>query len=633
MRRIASHAVTAAVVTAALVAPLLVAAAPSKVLLAQPAGATSASATAASSAAASGAPAPAMGDEEKKSAAIEHFGRGVEQLQNGSYDSALAEFTASLDLYPTKNARKNAAICLRELKRYDEALEMYQRLLQDFGSKLSPADLDIVNKAIEELKELTGTLTINSSIAGATVVIDGKERGKTPLSGPVLVSSGTRVVRVTKEGYVPFEAKESVAGKTNVTVDATLEALARSGRLKVIESANKVLDVVVDGAVVGKTPYEGALEPGPHAVLLRGEGRLGTQPAAAAITVDQTTVVRLSAEELEGDARIDSDPSSATVVLDGVLLGQGTWEGHLRAGSHKVDLSAEGYFGASKTFDTGKDKPAVVKVTLDRDESSPFWAKGRRRPLLIGVFGSFAYGKSLGGDYESSCGSGCSGHSGPLGILAGVRGAYALENGLAIELDLGFAYLHMKNSRNTTLLGDGGPVPVNISDDVTAAAPLFGVGLSYPFVRSPVSISGALTVGLMLAKVKEKRSGTVTTDNDPTERALNSPTTDPVSKAIPFFLPEIRIGFPIGDRFVIGIGLGVLIGSTDARPKVQQSVPPSPNDFTVGKDPLTGAPTKVPSGATYNGKAIGFLPRGNTSESAIGTFILPEASLFARLAF
>ena len=45
------------------------------------------------------------------------------------------------------------------------------------------------------------------------------------------VNAGTRFVRVVKEGYAPFEAKPSIAGKSTVQIDARLEQLVRAGKL------------------------------------------------------------------------------------------------------------------------------------------------------------------------------------------------------------------------------------------------------------------------------------------------------------------------------------------------------------------------------------------------------------------
>jgi hypothetical protein len=59
----------------------------------------------------------------------------------------------------------------------------------------------------------------------AEVIIDGNERGKTPLPGPLMVSAGTdHMIRIDRAGEVLHERKVRVAGQQTVTVDIAKEA-------------------------------------------------------------------------------------------------------------------------------------------------------------------------------------------------------------------------------------------------------------------------------------------------------------------------------------------------------------------------------------------------------------------------
>src|SRR5215216_5454099 len=74
--------------------------------------------------------------EKRKEEAKVRFQRGLELVQNESWDAALAEFLASRKLFPTRVALKNAALSLRQLKRSVEALAMYNELLSSFGAAI-----------------------------------------------------------------------------------------------------------------------------------------------------------------------------------------------------------------------------------------------------------------------------------------------------------------------------------------------------------------------------------------------------------------------------------------------------------------------------------------------------------------
>ena len=197
--------------------------------------------------------APDADADPKKAEARSHFETGLKLFNDQSYDAALAEFKQSLASFPTRSALQNAAVTLKKLKRFDESADAFDRLLVDYPN-LTPEERTFVETEKKELVAYVATLDIRVVEPDATVLVDGTERGKTPLGKPVRVSAGSRFVRVIKEGYVPFEQRVDVAGRTNVVVNAKLGALLRGGRLRVTEDAGTAVDVLVDGVVVGKSP-------------------------------------------------------------------------------------------------------------------------------------------------------------------------------------------------------------------------------------------------------------------------------------------------------------------------------------------------------------------------------------------
>src|SRR5688572_6218435 len=214
--------------------------------------------------------------QQRKDEAKSRFEKGMTLFDKKVWDAALAEFLESRAAYPTRSNTQNAAICLRNLNRYDEALDMFDALVKEFPN-MPPADRQAVEKELKELEALVGTIEIRTKEEGAQITIDGRERGHTP-STPLRVSSGSHVVRVFKEGFAPVEKRVEVASRQNVIFDARFDVLTQSGRLSVVEDGNKAAEVLVDNIVVGKAPWQGLVAVGDHVVFLRGEGNLGTQP-------------------------------------------------------------------------------------------------------------------------------------------------------------------------------------------------------------------------------------------------------------------------------------------------------------------------------------------------------------------
>src|SRR5690242_6405217 len=111
-------------------------------------------------AAAPAADAPPDDLEKRKEEAKLRFQRGLELVQNESWDAALAEFLASRKLFPTRVALKNAALSLRQLKRSVEALAMYDELIATFGGSIPPEERKTIDDAIAQLKLAVGEVQI-----------------------------------------------------------------------------------------------------------------------------------------------------------------------------------------------------------------------------------------------------------------------------------------------------------------------------------------------------------------------------------------------------------------------------------------------------------------------------------------
>jgi hypothetical protein len=347
--------------------------------------------------------APAEGEqgvEARKTEGQKYFEKGLALSDEGSWDAALAEFLRSRATYPTRAATKNAALCLRKLRRFDEALDMFEELLK--FPNLSAEDRQLSERSIGELQGLVGTLVIEAAEPGASLVIDGLYRGTLPLSSPLRIGVGSHEVRAYKEGLDPFGATVEVTGKQQAVV--RLRSLSTGGRLKVTEQHGRVLDLVVDGSVVGKTPWEGPVAVGEHLVLLRGninldalpecapsdEGaaagkpaalrgniELGTQPVSVPIRLREVTKLTLTAEELDTSIRIEPTPAGASVAIDSVVVGRGTWEGRLRVGAHKVEVTADGFLPETRQVRLERRKRQVLSIELSRNLRSAAWLTPR----------------------------------------------------------------------------------------------------------------------------------------------------------------------------------------------------------------------------------------------------------------
>src|SRR5262249_9748907 len=207
-----------------------------------------------------------------------------------------------------------------------------------------------------EMRSIVGEVSVSFAPPGASISIDGLPRGQVPLLAPLRVAAGRHVVRVAKTGFAAFEASIIVAGGQGERVAARLEPLRPSGRVRIAEQGGRALDVLVDGSRMGESPWEGPLLPGPHVVVLRGEGNLGTPPVQLTVEVDRTTPLTLAAEELDAALRVEPVPMNASVAIDGVTVGRGIWDGRLPAGVHRVEIAAPGFFAEARRLGLAPDR-------------------------------------------------------------------------------------------------------------------------------------------------------------------------------------------------------------------------------------------------------------------------------------
>ena len=517
---------------------------------------------------ASPAPTPAAQggeDQGKKDAAREHFQKGLTLFDEEAWDAALVEFMTSRSTYPTRSATKNAALCLHKLHRFGEALAMFEELLA--FPNLPAEDRQLAEREVKTLRALVGTITLAASEAGASVTLDGRDQGAAPLAGPIRVDAGTHTLRVYKDGFEPFEARLQVLGGQAQEVRATLRPLMQAGRLKVTEANGRVLDVVVDNVVVGKTPWDGALAPGDHAVVLRGAGALGTQPASAPVKLNQVTPIMLAAEELTAEVRVTPTPAGATIAVDGVTVGRGTWEGKLRKGRHTIESAQEGFLPFARVVTLEDDNREVIAAELLRDPSSPLWNQSRPR-VVLELDAAFAVAPKLGGDV-AGCASPCRTRP-ALGFAALGRGVYQFRSGFGIGVEAG--YLLLKTSvddRATTLTPTGFRNPGTAHDALTLGGLIAG-GNAAMRLGSKAPLTLRLGAGVLLGSVSDQRSGDFATQaraSKPSHAYSVADVGESPAARYFYLTPEVRVALPIGDHVELSAGVQAMVLIALSQPK------------------------------------------------------------------
>ena len=498
--------------------------------------------------------APPSSAEDHRAEARALFETGIAHFDRSEWSAALADFLRSRALFATRAATKNAAVCFRKEGRFDEALESFEALLREFPD-LTPSDRAFAEKESAELRAAIGSIEIAGAEPGAAIVIDGRTRGTYPPTGPLRVAAGSHVVRVYKEGFVPFEMRVDVAGRQLALVEAKLAALTQAGRLSVTETGNRALDVVVDNIVVGKTPWLGSVAVGLHTVVLRGEADLGTPPATTSVRLGDVTTLALAAEALTSTLRIVPVPAGANVSIDAVVVGQGVWEGKLREGEHVVEVIAEGFLLARRPLRLTKGERAAETIALERDPSSPLWRAAHPSRVFLELDVGPAIGVAFGGAVRDACTGSCSAAV-PVGVSATVHGGYELSSGITLGLDAGYLVVAANTSkRPASLLPKGlAPDPGTIDDSLGVQGVRFGPSAGYRTGEEwPLTLR--LGAGVFLGSAVDARKGTFTTSAG---TAYDVDVSESHSAAYVYLAPEVRVARRFPSRLEISAGVAVL---------------------------------------------------------------------------
>lgn len=308
----------------------------------------------------SAAPSAASGAEAE---AKRHFDIGLKLYKEKLFEAALTEFEQSYELVPRPSALRNVAQCHRDLKRMADAHAAYSKLATAHAAQLSPKEKDAVQKALKELENVTGSLTLTVAPEGALVVIDGKKIGEAPLPAAVRLDVGQHVVKVTKDGFVPFESTVKVVAQQQGTLDAKLVAEIKTGTLTVREKNGAAVKVWVDDKEMGPAPWTGEVSPGTHTVELKGK-KFSSPKRTVEVALKGTVELVVEANALRGRLRVETLNKVGKISVDGDEVGTGTWEGEVKPGSHEITVEAEGFEPYKHLVVVEQGQTVIEPVTL-----------------------------------------------------------------------------------------------------------------------------------------------------------------------------------------------------------------------------------------------------------------------------
>lgn len=210
----------------------------------------------------------------------------------------------------------------------------------------------------------TGTVAIETSPPGASVLVDGRERGTTPLTLPLPAGTHTVTVNGTTGRR---ELSITVAAGTHIVHHVELADLApTTGRLQI--SGSSGAPIFLDGTRRGVTPAELAdIPPGEHTVTIGDGAAAVTQRVTVPAGGVALLLVPLGQPAGQAPAWISVVAPFELQVFDGsALIGNSTTSRILvLAGRHTIKLvNAELQYEAVQTIDVEAGRVATIRVEV-----------------------------------------------------------------------------------------------------------------------------------------------------------------------------------------------------------------------------------------------------------------------------
>ena len=322
------------------------------------------------------------------------------------FAGALTHYQAANQAAPSTRAEMGVADALYNLGKLGESYETYADVQQTYGPKLGAADKALATKRMKEIAPKTGWLSIRVSEPGAEVDVDGASIGSSPVPALKRVAVGTHAVHITKAGFQPFDVSTNVPADDKSVVEVTLAPAANQGHVVVHASGTEPLRVVVDGVDVGATPWEGDLPPGQHTI----SGRSSSSTAEAQtvqITAGSKTAIDLVSAATAAHLQIRTSDGKGIIYVDGVVKGEGAFEGDVAPGPHTFVVSREGYERFEKSVTLAERQTDAETVTLQTLKTASASAQEGERPYQglyggFGLNGMFGVG-GLGTTLETNC--------------------------------------------------------------------------------------------------------------------------------------------------------------------------------------------------------------------------------------
>ena len=246
---------------------------------------------------------------------------------------------------------------------------------QDFVTRLTIRGAGAVQTLEAKLEPRWAPVSFSSDPSGATVKVDGRPVGTTPLTADL--GAGPHEVEVSMNGRETRRRRIRVEANRPLAVPPFTLPVPK-GLLR-LESEPPGATVTVDGKFRGETPLALDLDPGePYEIRISKAG-YRTASRSASVAPREERLERLELAPLLGEVLVEAWPPDAEVLIDGEPAGRGSQTLELPARAHSIEVKKEGYRSFERTVTPKPGLPQTLEARLASQEE----LKARAMPPVV----------------------------------------------------------------------------------------------------------------------------------------------------------------------------------------------------------------------------------------------------------
>lgn len=219
--------------------------------------------------------------------------------------------------------------------------------------------------------------SIDSNPAGATVIIDGKQKGVTPWIGPLEAGRHQLVLKKQGRREVASDFEMPEGRDLGIKLELPPPAANNAPRLVVV-STPEGAEVLIAGVEVGATPWAGEVKSGQHDLIIQLAGFV-TEKRKIDAKPNREMEVSFALQRVPGPANVvvATEPVGAQVSVDGKAAGVSPITLQMQPGEHDIEASKPGFKSVAQKISVENGGQASLRLAL-----AP---AGRRQESIIAV--------------------------------------------------------------------------------------------------------------------------------------------------------------------------------------------------------------------------------------------------------